>query len=556
MKTDVQIAQETPMEPILNVAEKIGLTEEDVDLYGKYMAKINLSLLEERKDQEDGKLILVTAINPTPAGEGKTTVNIGLSMALNRLGKTSISALREPSLGPSFGIKGGAAGGGYAQVVPMEEINMHFTGDFHALTTANNLISALIDNHLQQGNSLNIDPRRILHKRVLDMNDRALRNIVVGLGGRPNGVPREDGFDITVASEMMAIFCLSQGLEDLKEKVANILVAYTYDKKPVYDKDLKAEGAVALIMKQAVAPNLVQTLEHTPAIIHGGPFANIAHGCNSIVATKMALKLADYTVTEAGFGADLGAEKFFDIKCRLGGLKPDGVVIVGTIRALKHHGGVLKEQLGEENLDALKKGFENLRQHIENVRKFGVSSVVAINRFPTDTEAEIRLLEELTAEAGSKAVLCEVWGKGGAGGEELAREVVRMVQEEESHFEPIYSEKESIEDKINTIAKEIYRAERVEFTRQAKQQIKEIEALGLDKLPVCIAKTQYSFSDDQTLLGAPRDFTLTVREIKASAGAGFLVALTGSIMTMPGLPKDPAACHIDVKKDGTVVGLF
>lgn len=429
MKTDVQIAQECVMEPILRVAEKMGLSEDELELYGKHKAKIHLSALESRRAKKDGKLILVTAINPTPAGEGKTTVNIGLSMALNRIGKNAVSALREPSLGPSFGIKGGAAGGGYAQVVPMEEINMHFTGDFHALTTANNLISALIDNHMQQGNALGIDPRNILHKRVMDMNDRALRNIVVGLGGRMSGVPREDGFDITVASELMAIFCLSNGLEEFKEKVSNMLIAYTYDKQPIYVKDLKAEGAVALIMKQAVSPNLVQTIEHTPAIIHGGPFANIAHGCNSIVATQMAMKLADYVVTEAGFGADLGAEKFFDIKCRLGNLKPDGVVIVSTIRALKHHGGVNKERLGEENLSALEKGFENLRQHMENIKKFGLPAVVAVNRFPTDTETEIKLLQSLVEKENSKAVLCEVWAKGAEGGEALAKEVVQMVED-------------------------------------------------------------------------------------------------------------------------------
>lgn len=556
MKTDVQIAQECVMEPILRVAEKMGLSEDELELYGKHKAKIHLSALESRRGKKDGKLILVTAINPTPAGEGKTTVNIGLSMALNRIGKNAVSALREPSLGPSFGIKGGAAGGGYAQVVPMEEINMHFTGDFHALTTANNLISALIDNHMQQGNALGIDPRNILHKRAMDMNDRALRNIVVGLGGRMSGVPREDGFDITVASELMAIFCLSNGLEEFKEKVSNMLIAYTYDKQPIYVKDLKAEGAVALIMKQAVSPNLVQTIEHTPAIIHGGPFANIAHGCNSIVATQMAMKLADYVVTEAGFGADLGAEKFFDIKCRLGNLKPDGVVIVSTIRALKHHGGVNKERLGEENLSALEKGFENLRQHMENIKKFGLPAVVAVNRFPTDTEAEIKLLQSLVEKENSKAVLCEVWAKGAEGGEALAKEVVQMVEDKESSFVPLYSVDESIENKICCIAKEIYRADDVNFSKKALNQIKEIVKLGLDKMPVCIAKTQYSFSEDPTLLGAPRGFELNVREVKASAGAGFIVALTGDIMTMPGLPKDPAACHIDVQKDGTVVGLF
>nr|WP_269077322.1 formate--tetrahydrofolate ligase [Schnuerera ultunensis] len=556
VKTDVQIAQEAKMLPITEVAEKIGLKEDDLVHYGKYKAKVNLDVLEKLKDKEDGKLILVTAINPTPAGEGKTTVNIGLSMALNKIGKKAVTALREPSLGPSFGIKGGAAGGGYAQVVPMEDINLHFTGDFHAITTAHNLISALLDNHIHQGNALNIDPRRVVWKRVLDMNDRALRNIVVGLGGRPNGVPREDGFDITVASEIMAIFCLSKDLEDFKERIGNILVAYKYDGSPVFAKDLKAQGAVALLMKDAINPNLVQTLENTPALIHGGPFANIAHGCNSMLATKLALKLADYTVTEAGFGADLGAEKFFDIKARFGDLKPDAAVIVATVRALKHHGGVKKDELGNENLDALAKGFENLEKHIENVNKFGVPAVVAINRFPTDTEAELEYVKERAEELGSVAVLTEVWGKGGDGGIELAKTVVEIVESKPSNFKPIYDSNESIRDKINTIAKEVYGADGVEFTKSCEKKIKQIEELGLDKMPICMAKTQYSLSDDPTLLARPEGFKITVRDIRVSNGAGFLVALTGEIMTMPGLPKVPAANNIDILESGEIVGLF
>ncbi|GFN34978.1 formate--tetrahydrofolate ligase [Tepidimicrobium xylanilyticum] len=556
MKTDVQIAQEAKMLPITEVAAKLGLEEDDLVHYGKYKAKINLKVLERLKDKEDGKLILVTAINPTPAGEGKTTVNIGLSMALNKIGKKAITALREPSLGPSFGVKGGAAGGGYSQVVPMEDINLHFTGDFHAITTAHNLIAALLDNHLHQGNELNIDPRRILWKRVLDMNDRALRNIVVGLGGKPNGVPREDGFDITVASEIMAIFCLSRDLEDFKERVGNILVAYKYDGSPVYVRDLKAQGAVALLMKDAIHPNLVQTLENTPALIHGGPFANIAHGCNSMLATKLALKLADYTVTEAGFGADLGAEKFFDIKARFGDLKPDAAVIVATVRALKHHGGVKKDELGVENLEALAKGFENLAKHIENVNKFGVPAVVAINKFPTDTEAELDYLIKKTGELGSVAVLTEVWGKGGEGGVELAKKVVEVIETKPSNFKPLYDINESIKDKLHKIATEIYGADGVEYTKACEKRIKEIESLGLDKMPICMAKTQYSLSDDPTLLARPKGFKITVRDIRISAGAGFLVALTGEIMTMPGLPKVPAANNIDILENGEIVGLF
>ncbi|NLX61538.1 MAG: formate--tetrahydrofolate ligase [Tissierellia bacterium] len=556
MKTDVQIAQEAKMLPITEVAKKIGLEEDDLILYGKYKAKVNLDVYERLKDKEDGKLILVTAINPTPAGEGKTTMNNGLSMGLNKIGKTAITALREPSLGPSFGIKGGAAGGGYSQVVPMEDINLHFTGDFHAITTAHNLISALLDNHIHQGNELNIDPRRIVWKRVLDMNDRALRNIVVGLGGRSNGVPREDGFDITVASEIMAIFCLAKDLEDLKERVGNIIVAYKYDGSPVYVKDLKAQGAVALLMKDAIHPNLVQTLENTPALIHGGPFANIAHGCNSLIATRLALKLAEYTVTEAGFGADLGAEKFFNIKSRFGGLKPNAAVIVATVRALKHHGGAKKDELGVENLEALEKGFANLQKHIENVNKFGVPAVVAINRFPTDTEKELEFLISKCKEAGADAVLAEVWAKGGEGAVELAKKVVEICESKESNFKPLYDVNESIKDKIEKIAKEVYGADGVEFTKSCEKKIKQLEELGLDKKPICMAKTQYSLSDDPTLLARPEGFKITVRDIRISNGAGFMVALTGEIMTMPGLPKVPAANNIDIKEDGEIVGLF
>ena len=556
MKTDVQIAQEAKMQPIVEVASKLGIKEDDLVTYGKYKAKVSMDVLEELKDKEDGKLVLVTAINPTPAGEGKTTTNIGLSMGLNKIGKTAISALREPSLGPSFGVKGGAAGGGYAQVVPMEDINLHFTGDFHAITTANNLISALLDNHIQQGNVLGIDPRRIVWKRVLDMNDRALRNVVVGLGGKPDGMPRQDGFDITVASEIMAIFCLAKDLEDFKARVASIVVAYKFDGSPVYAGDLQAQGAVALLMKDAIAPNLVQTLENTPALIHGGPFANIAHGCNSLTATKLSLKLAEYTVTEAGFGADLGAEKFFDIKARFGGLKPSVAVIVATVRALKHHGGAKKEELGTENLDQLARGFENLEKHIENVNKFGVPAVVAINKFPTDTEAELNFVLERCKELGADAVLSEVWGKGGDGGVDLAKKVVEVCETKEANFKPLYDVEESIAAKIEKIAKEIYGADGVDFTSACQKQIKNIEKLGFDKMPICMAKTQYSFSDDPTLLARPSGFRITVRDIKISRGAGFLVALTGEIMTMPGLPKVPSANNIDILPSGEIVGLF
>ncbi len=556
MKTDVQIAQEATMLPISEVAAKLGIDEEKLIHYGKYKAKVSLGLLEELKDKPDGKLVLVTAINPTPAGEGKTTTNIGLSMGLNKIGKTAITALREPSLGPSFGVKGGAAGGGYSQVVPMEDINLHFTGDFHAITTAHNLISALLDNHIHQGNVLNIDPRRVVWKRVLDMNDRALRDIVIGLGGKPNGMPREDGFDITVASEIMAIFCLSKDLEDFKARVGEIIVAYKYDGSPVFAKDLQAQGAVALLMKDAVNPNLVQTLENTPALIHGGPFANIAHGCNSMLATKLALKMAEYTVTEAGFGADLGAEKFFDIKCRFGELKPDAAVIVATVRALKYNGGVKKDELGNENLEALAKGFENLEKHIENINKFGVPAVVAINKFPTDTEAELNYVLERCKSLGAEAVLSEVWGKGGEGGVAMAEAVVRVCETKESNFKPLYDVEDSIKTKIEKIAKEVYGADEVDFTKACEKTIANIEKLGFDKMPICMAKTQYSLSDDPTLLGRPRGFNITVRDIKVSRGAGFLVALTGEIMTMPGLPKVPAANNIDILPSGEIVGLF
>lgn len=556
MKTDVQIAQEAKMLYIDKIAEQLGIEKEDLFQYGHYMAKIEPVVYERLKEKKDGKLVLVTAISPTPAGEGKTTVNIGLSMGLNKIGKKAISALREPSLGPSFGVKGGAAGGGYAQVVPMTNINLHFTGDFHAITAANNLIAAMLDNHIHQGNEQQIDVRRVVWKRVLDMNDRALRQIVVGLGGVSNGYPREDGFDITVASEIMAILCLSNSLEEFKEKVSNIVIAYRRDKSPVFVKDINAQGAVTVLMKDAILPNLVQTLENTPAILHGGPFANIAHGCNSILATKYALKLADYTVTEAGFGADLGAEKFFDIKCRMGNLHPNAVVIVATIRALKHHGGVTKEDYDKENLDALRKGFENLKKHMENVAKFGVPSVVAINQFPTDTEAEIKLLKELVEKEGRKCILSQVFAKGGEGAVDLAKEVVRVCEEEESHFKPLYDVNDTIENKIKTIATEIYGAKDVIFTKEAKNSIKRIVENGMDKVPVCMAKTQYSLSDDPKLLGAPKDFELTVRNVRISNGAGFVVALTGDIMTMPGLPKVPAANNIDIKEDGEIVGLF
>ena len=555
MKTDVQIAQEAHMLPITEVAKALDIPGDELEQYGKYKAKLSYSYIKENMHRENGKLVLVTAINPTPAGEGKTTTNVGLSMALSKLGKKTITTLREPSLGPCFGIKGGAAGGGYSQVVPMDDINLHFTGDFHAITSAHNLLAALLDNHIHQGNKLGIVTKKIVWKRVVDMNDRALRNIVIGLGGKADGVTREDGFDITVASEIMAILCLATDLEDLKERLSKMVVAYNYDGEAVTAGDLEATGAMALLLKDAIKPNLVQTLDNTPAFIHGGPFANIAHGCNSVVATQTALKLGDYVITEAGFGADLGAEKFFDIKCRYAGLKPDCVVIVATVRALKMNGGVSKDNLSEENQEALKAGSSNLIRHIENVAKFGVPSVVAINRFPTDTEAELELLDKICEEYGVKVVLSEVFAKGSAGGMELAEEVIRICEEGTADFKPLYDLDMTIEEKMEKIAKEIYRADGVDFTAAAQKQINELNKLGYDKFPICVAKTQYSFSDDAKLLGAPTGFRITVRELRVSAGAGFIVALTGSIMTMPGLPKVPAANGMDIKSDGTIIGL-
>ena len=556
IKTDIQIAQENEMAHISQIAEKAGLAEEYVELYGNYKAKIDYRLLQDRKDRKDGKVILVTAISPTPAGEGKTTTTVGLADAMKRIDKDVIVALREPSLGPVFGIKGGAAGGGYAQVVPMEDINLHFTGDMHAIGAANNLLAAMLDNHIQQGNELGIDPRRITWKRCVDMNDRQLRFITDGLGGRINGTPREDGFDITVASEIMAILCLSRNIEDLKERVSRIVVGYTYDEKPVTAGQLKAQGAMAALLKDALKPNLVQTLEKTPALIHGGPFANIAHGCNSVMATRMAMKMADYVVTEAGFGADLGAEKFLDIKCRMADIRPSAVVVVATVRALKHHGGVSKADLGTENLSALEKGLPNLLQHVENITKgFGLPAVVAINRFPTDTEAELKLVEDKCRQLGVNVALSEVWGKGGEGGIALAEEVVRLC-EEPNDFHFTYELDCSIREKLQAIAQKIYHADDVKFLPAAEKEMKQLEDLGFGDLPICVAKTQYSFSDDQSLLGAPRGFDLTVRNLKVSAGAGFIVALTGNIMTMPGLPKKPAAENIDVDASGRITGLF
>ncbi len=556
MLTDIEIAKQADIKPISDIAEKLGISADELEFYGKYKAKLPLSLLQKYENKEDGKLILVTAINPTPAGEGKTTVTVGLGEAMNRIGKKAVIALREPSMGPVFGIKGGAAGGGYAQVIPMEDINLHFTGDMHAITAANNLLCAIIDNHIQQGNELRIDPRRILFKRCLDMNDRALRNVVIGLGGKVNGVPREDGFMITVASEIMAILCLSSGIKDLKDRLGSILTAYTYDGTPVYARDLNAVGSMAALLKDAIKPNLVQTLENTPALMHGGPFANIAHGCNSVTATRLALKLGDYCITEAGFGADLGAEKFLDIKCRCAGLKPSCVVIVATIRALKYNGGVPKTELSKENIVALKNGIVNLETHIENMRKYGLPVVVAINRFATDTEAEIETIEAFCKEKDVPVSLTEVFARGGEGGKELAEKVVKTIETKEAHFKPIYDEKLSIKEKLNVLAKEIYRAGDVVFTSNAEKAISEIEKLGKDKLPICVAKTQYSLSDDPQKLGSPKGFTLTVRDVRLSAGAGFIVALTGDIMTMPGLPKQPAAYKIDVDDDGNVSGLF
>lgn len=555
-KTDIQIAQETVMTNISEIAEKAGIDDKYIEQYGKYKAKIDYNLLKEKQNEPDGKLVLVTAISPTPAGEGKTTTTVGLADALHKMGKNVFAALREPSLGPVFGVKGGAAGGGYAQVVPMEDINLHFTGDMHAIGIANNLIAACLDNHIQQGNQLGIDVKKITWKRVVDMNDRQLRNVVDGLGGRMQGVPREDGFEITVASEIMAILCLSKDITDLKEKVASIIVGYTYDDKPVTVRDLKIQGAVAAVLKDALKPNLVQTLEHTPAFIHGGPFANIAHGCNSIMATRMALKLADIVVTEAGFAADLGAEKFVDIKCRKAGLHPSAAVVVATVRALKYHGGVPKADLNNENLEALEKGIPNLLQHVENVTQhYGLPCVVAINRFPTDTEAELEMVREKCKELGVNVALSEVWGKGGEGGLELAEEVLRLV-EGENNFHFVYEDELSIEEKIKAVATKVYRADGVVFTANARKQLATIEGLGLGNLPVCMAKTQFSFSDDPTLLGAPRGFEITIKDVKACAGAGFIVAKTGDIMTMPGLPKVPSAEKIDIDENGVITGLF
>ena len=556
MLTDVQIAQGAQMKPIKEIADQLGLSEDDLELYGKYKAKISLETIEKVKEREDGKLILVTAINPTPAGEGKTTTMIGLSQALNKLGKKSIVAMREPSLGPCFGVKGGAAGGGYAQVVPMEDINLHFTGDIHAITTANNLIAAMLDNSIQQGNPLDIDTRQIVWKRCVDLNDRALRHIVVGLGGKVNGVPREDGFDISVASEVMGILCLATSLEDLKQRAGRMIVAYNRAGEPVTVDDIKATGAVTLLLKDAIKPNLVQTLDHTPVFVHGGPFANIAHGCNSEMATQLALKLGDYAITEAGFGADLGAEKFLDIKCRQADMKPDAVVIVATVRALKMHGGVAKKDLGEENLEALRKGIENLEKHIENIAKYNLPSVVAINAFPTDTEAELTLLDEICKSKGVDVAISQVWAKGADGGVELAETLLQVLETKKAAFSPIYDLELPIAEKIQTIAREIYGAEDVLFTKKVVNKMKTYTEQDLGQLPICIAKTQYSLSDDPTLLGRPEGFTVTISDLIPNAGAGFLVAISGDIMRMPGLPKVPAAANMDIEEDGTIVGLF
>lgn len=556
MLSDIEIAQQAKMQKITDVAAKLGISEDDIELYGKYKAKLSYDLIRRVKDKKDGKLILVTAITPTPAGEGKSTTTVGLAQGLAKLGKKVIVALREPSLGPCMGIKGGAAGGGYSQVVPMEDINLHFTGDFHAITSAHMLLAAMLDNHIQQGNALNIDPRRIAWKRVVDMNDRELRNIVVGLGGKAHGVPRQDGFDITVASEVMAILCLASSLHDLKERLAKIIVAYDYNGNPVTAGQIKAHGAMAALLKDAVKPNLVQTLENVPAIIHGGPFANIAHGCNSVMATQTGLKLADYTITEAGFGADLGAEKFFDIKCRYAGLKPDAAVIVATVRALKMHGGVPKTDLKTPNVEAVKKGLVNLEKHIENVKKFGVPCVVAINIFAQDTAEELEAVREHCAKHGVNVALSDVFAKGGEGGIDLAKEVIALADSGESKFAPIYPLDMSLKGKIETIAKEIYGADGVNYTKEADKALKEFEELGYGNLPICMAKTQYSFSDDPALLGRPSGFKITIRNCRIAAGAGFIVVLTGDVMTMPGLPKVPAAEKIDVTDDGVISGLF
>ena len=554
-KSDIEIATQAKLEKISVIGERLGLSEDDLDFYGKYKAKLSLDILHKPSAKKDGKLILVTSINPTPPGEGKSTVSVGLGQAFHRIRKNAVIALREPSLGPVFGMKGGATGGGYAQVVPMDDINLHFTGDFHAITAANNLLCASIDNHIHHGNLLGIDPRRILFKRVMDMNDRTLRSIIVGIGGKTNGFLREDGFMITVASEIMAILCLSLDLKDLKERLGRILIAYTLDGQPVYCKDLKVHGAMTMLLKEAIKPNLVQTLENTPAIIHGGPFANIAHGCNSILATKMALKLGDYAITEAGFGADLGAEKFFDIKCRLGGLTPDCVVVVATIRALKHHGGAAKNQWNVPDVAVLSKGVSNLRKQVENVKKFGVPVVVAINKFVSDSQEEIQFLKEFCFSLNVPIALCDVWEKGGEGGIELAQMVIETMEKHPSHFQPLYSTALSIQEKMTMIAREIYGAKDVEFSPSALKQIADIEKLGLDHKPLCVAKTQYSFSDNPSLLGCPSGFTIHVQEVKISNGAGFIVILTGDIMTMPGLPKKPAYEVMDITENGEIIGL-
>jgi len=556
MLTDIEIAQQAEMKPIKEIATMLGIEEDELEYYGRYKAKISTKVWERVKNNKDGKLILVTAINPTPAGEGKTTTTVGLGQAMHRLGKKAVIALREPSLGPVMGIKGGAAGGGYSQVVPMEDINLHFTGDMHAITAANNLLSAVIDNHIHQGNSLGIDPRQIVWKRAMDMNDRALRNVIVGLGGKVNGVPREDGFIITVASEIMAILCLAEDLMDLKERLGKIIIGYTYDNQVVTAKDLKVDGAMALLLKDAIKPNLVQTLEHTPCFMHGGPFANIAHGCNSIAATRLGLKLADYVITEAGFGADLGAEKFFDIKCRYGDFKPNAIVIVATVRALKYNGGVPKEQLKTENLDALQKGIANLQKHIENMRLFGVPVIVSINAFDTDTENEIEYIRQFCADMNVECAVSEVFTKGGEGGIELAEKVIKTVDSCDSNFQVLYDQNLPIKEKIQIIATKIYGGKDVAYTSKAEKDIKRLELLGYDKLPICMVKTQYSLSDDPSLLGRPEGFTLNVREVKVSAGAGFIVVFTGEIMTMPGLPKKPSAENIDIDENGKITGLF
>ncbi len=556
MKTDIQIAQEAAIEPILGIAKGLHMEADDLELYGKYKAKISDEYLERIQGNPEGKLILVTAINPTPAGEGKTTTSVGLGQAFGKLGKCAVIALREPSLGPCFGVKGGAAGGGYAQAVPMEDLNLHFTGDFHAITSANNLLAAMLDNHIQQGNALGIDTRQVVWKRCLDMNDRVLRNIVVGLGNKMDGTVREDHFVITVASEIMAVLCLSEDMEDMKERLGRMVVAYNYEGKPVTAADLQAVGAMAALLKDALKPNLIQTLEHTPVLVHGGPFANIAHGCNSIRATKAALKMADYVITEAGFGADLGAEKFFDIKCRIGGLKPDAAVLVATVRALKYNGGVAKADLGKENMEALQKGISNLEKHMENLQKYGVPVVVTLNSFLTDTEEEISFIREFCEKRGCEFALSQVWEKGGEGGIALAQKVLETLENKESHFHVLYEDSLSLKDKIETVAKEIYGASGVNYSPAAEKQMKQLENLGFGARPVCMAKTQYSLSDDPELLGRPRGFTMNVREMYVSAGAGFVVVLTGAVMTMPGLPKEPAALRIDVNRDGVITGLF